>query len=109
MYYGTPVVSSYIPSVAPADGGTPITVVGRNFAKGPVDSPVVNCSFGNYIVIAGYRIDDFTVVCPAPAKNLTFDTFIEVAINGVDYTSNKVLFRYFEILDATPRCAPADG
>ena len=48
-YYASPAVSHVVPSSGPTEGGTVVSVYGRNF----IDSDSLNCRFGNESVVSG--------------------------------------------------------
>ena len=86
-YYASPAVSHVVPSSGPTEGGTVVSVYGRNF----IDSDSLNCRFGNDSVVSGRWVSSDRVECEMPALSAA-DVSIEITNNGMDYTSNKVQF-----------------
>ena len=62
-YYASPAVSHVVPSSGPTEGGTVISVYGRNF----IDSDSLNCRFGNDSVVSGRWVSSDRVECEMPA------------------------------------------
>ena len=76
-YYASPAVSHVVPSSGPTEGGTVVSVYGRNF----IDSDSLNCRFGNDSVVSGRWVSSDRVECAMPALSAA-DVSIEITNNG---------------------------
>lgn len=81
-------VRTVLPTQGPPAGGTMVTVTGTNF----VHSGRLVCMFDATIVGATF-VSDSEVLCPAPA-HIAGVVAVEVASNGVDFTTDGTLYTY---------------
>ena len=58
-YYASPAISHIVPSSGPTEGGTVVSVYGRNF----IDSDSLYCRFGNDSTVAGRWVSSDRVEC----------------------------------------------
>ena len=105
-YYASPAVSHVVPSSGPTDGGTVISVYGRNF----IDSDSLNCRFGNESVVSGRWVSSDRVECESP-KQYTGRLTLKIANNGVDYVSCGFYTFYYGALkfNIIPHFAASSG
>ena len=94
--YATPLVAALEPPLGAVSGGTSVTVTGHNF----IVDPLVSCLFGTDLKVTGSVESDTRMVCISPVVTDADvgHVQLQVAMNGEDFTSNDVAFRY--VLDA---------
>ncbi|CAM9091873.1 unnamed protein product, partial [Phaeothamnion confervicola] len=114
VYRRAPFVTSVTPTRGAAAGGTIVVVRGINFATadddGGGDGPLL-CRFGS-AVVSGVRLSGAAVRCAAPAAAALGPVAVELSLNGVDFTANRVRFVYAvepEIMAVWPAAGPASG
>ena len=94
-YSNTYEVAKIAPTSGPSDGGTLLTVhVPALYAQ--VES--VLCAFdGKVFPSTSVSIEDKEVYCTTPKANLSgvSAVAVEVSLNGLDFTSSQILFRYY--------------
>ena len=86
-YFASPAISHVIPSSGPTEGGTVVSVYGRNF----VDSDTLYCRFGNSTSVLGRWISGDRIECTTPSM-VAGDIVISMTNNGVDYTTTNSTF-----------------
>ena len=86
-YYASPAISHIVPSSGPTEGGTVVSVYGRNF----IDSDSLYCRFGNDSTVAGRWVSSDRVECQTSSM-VASNVVVEVTNNGFDYTANRVEF-----------------
>jgi hypothetical protein len=118
------------PKIVKTEGDTELSVLGYGFAdtgkelkcKFGSDEDPLTCSSGDCIVDAKF-VSDKEVVCRTPKsstiKHVNSGRFVsdewipvEVTVNGLEYTTNNIRFRYFEEPEydqITPKQASANG
>lgn len=81
-------VMSIYPGGGPMKGGTNVLVRGANL----VFTNVSKCRFGEISVEAAFHFSG--VLCKSPRVFRAHEVFVEVAVNGIDFTSDQQAFRY---------------
>lgn len=91
LYFPAPHVTNIAPRAGPLEGGTMVIVSGSHLAF----TGSAKCRFGEQSVNAAFHAKGF--VCTSPqAFNINLPTvFLEVSLNGVDFTSDGNEFEYF--------------
>ncbi|KAJ1484295.1 hypothetical protein T484DRAFT_1894602, partial [Baffinella frigidus] len=97
-YTSAPVVSSVTPSYTSVEGGTEVTIKGRNLGAGGGD---VWVRFGSGEAVLGWYVESAdAVLCMAPASGSLGDSSVELSFNGVEFSSSAVyLSRQVQTLD----------
>lgn len=105
--YG-PIVSGLHPSRGSLAGGLKVNVSGHNFAN----SSKLACMFGDVGVVAATFVSDTQIQCETPAVTELAAEELEVSVNGVDFTSDGVIFNFIgtpAVLSSTPDSGSAIG
>lgn len=105
--YATPYVSQLSLAVGPIGGGTVITLHGDNLAGGNN----CRCRFGGLAhSVLGTVLDARSIMCSAPAHS-AMTVFVEVSLNGQQYTHYSVPYTYAEpaIAQLSPSSGPSAG
>ena len=108
-YYAAEVVLAVQPSSGPADGGTLVTVWGRNF----IDGPLVRCRFGGATTSA-VAVQASHLVCAAPRMQGVGNATVAVTSNGMTYARTAVQYEYragqvADAASAVPSRGPVHG
>ena len=96
------------PATGPEAGGVMVYVHGSGF----VDSLDLVCRFGVGAPVAADFVSTKLVVCPAPAKGSTGVVFVDVSVNGVDWSLSTAQFEYLTtavVHRVSPRHGPVRG
>ena len=99
-------VQTVSPASGPPTGGTIVTVTGQNFVAGGR----LLCMFGSTTVYATF-VSSSELSCPAP-PHLPATVAVEVALNGVDYTTDGVTFQFRDLARVqalSPRAGSSSG
>lgn len=88
LYVPAPNVAAISPTRGFVEGGTKVVIGGTNFAF----FGNLTCRFGEVIVTAAFEGSRLT--CTSPRVSRAQDVFVEVSVNGVDFTSDKRTYRY---------------
>lgn len=105
---GASTVTSIWPRAGSALGGTPVRVLGTGF----VDSPTTFCRFGDQVVTPDFVVDYTVLLCASPPSRDLGDVPVSVSINGIDWTSTSVRFKYLapiSISGVSPLVGPMEG
>lgn len=95
------------PSLGPVQGGTAVDVVGAAF----VNSTALSCRLADRIVPATF-VSKELVRCITPPSPSISRLPLEVSNNGIDFTTNGILFSYvaaLEIIRVWPTSGPTTG
>eukprot|EP01043_Picozoa_sp_COSAG02_P017639 COSAG02_NODE_803_length_17021_cov_18.597270_1_plen_2767_part_10 len=84
-------VHSLHPFSGPASGDTNVTVLGVNFGE----CEAVSCRFGT-VVVPAHIISSTALWCVSPAAEIG-SSDLEVSMNGVDFSSDRVQFVHFAV------------
>lgn len=107
-YTHGPVVSGLHPSRGSLAGGLKVNVSGHHFAN----SSKLACMFGSVGVVAATFVSDAQIQCETPAATELTAEELEISINGVDFTSDGVMFTFIGtpvVLSSTPDSGSAIG
>lgn len=97
-YFETPEVISVDPSMVSVQGGSVVTLEGRNF---PDTDQGVRCIVGpDAQVLEGIRVSSTNLECVAPQHSPGF-ALVSVTFNGVDVAPSTALLEYRENLSIT--------
>ena len=88
FYHGVQILK-ISPSIGPKEGGTEITIEGRNFFA----SSVGKCKFGNVTTPFTYKLPTLIKCISPPNPSGGFVT-VDVSMNDADYSSSGVHFKY---------------
>ena len=108
VYMGTPAVDSLHPSRGSITGGLKVRVRGRSF----VNSTNLACMFGEAGVVTATFVSPTEIDCEVPAFDAPVPQELEIAVNGVDFTSDGNVFTYIgtpAVFSATPDSGGAGG
>lgn len=118
-YYNFPTIEKLVPNRGPEDGGTVITLEGRNFYPfkdylGEIDNTVDTwCAFPELKKrIHAIVTNSTTATCVAPPADGHRQTKVEITLNGVEYTEDENIFYYYKppnLFDLYPRMGPVRG
>lgn len=98
FYFETPEVVSVDPSAVSVQGGSVVTLEGRNF---PDTAYGVRCIVGpGAQVLEGIRVSSTTLECLAPQHSPGF-ALVSATFNGVDVATSTALLEYRENLSIT--------
>ena len=106
QFYESPRVTGLYPLMGPVDGGTTVTVDGRNLYSD------TKCRFGDTLVQTAVIYSTTRLACVAPRQNATGLYAVELTSNERDFTSDGHRFEYVTpiTLEAlTPATGPSDG
>jgi hypothetical protein len=108
-----------VPDRGPEDGGTVITLHGRNFFPfkdylDQIDNSIDTwCAFPDLKKrIHAFVTNSTTATCVAPPADSHTQTKVEITLNGVEYTEDENIFYYYKpptLFDVTPRMGPVRG
>lgn len=107
-YTDGPIVSGVHPSRGSLAGGLKVDVYGQNFANGIK----LACKFGDVGVVAATFVSDTQIECETPATTELTSEELEVSVNGVDFTSDGVIFTFIgppAVFSSTPDSGSAVG
>ena len=109
FYTSEPNVTSISPKTGPSAGGSLVRVEGSNF----IESENLRCKFGDQTFVLARYLTSSVILCKAPTSpSIGATVTVEVSVNGVSYTSNRLEFRYVAgavILSAVPYSGPVSG
>lgn len=118
-YYNWPAVEQLVPNRGPEQGGTVITVQGRNFFPFREMLDEINnandtfCAFLDLKTRSPFVVTNSTRgECKAPASFYWHQSRVEITLNGVEYTEDENIFYYYKpplLFDAEPRFGPKKG
>ena len=108
-----PRVLSVSPQAGPVAGGTTVEVMGSGFTN----SSTACCRLSGWATVAATWVSPTVLRCqalPSPPPGFTADstTTVEVSLNGVAFSSDRVSFKahpMMEVLSVTPMLLPARG
>ena len=106
LYAPQPKVFELSPSTGPTVGDTLINVTGFHLVNWQPLNPTLRCKFGE-AVSEGSFVSSTFMHCSTPPSG-EGNVFLEISVNGVDYTSNFVHFR-FAGLPAVTELYPSFG
>jgi len=102
LYVNEPSVLRTVPEEGKVDGGNPVFVVGTNF----VNTTALGCKFGN-LVSRATIISKNSLVCIAPSVPSDRTVSVTVTLNGLDYTSSGVSYKFKEMCKKGHYCGPS--
>ena len=114
-FYEAPVITDIDPKFGKIkQEGATLAVFGRNFECPDDDCSNVNCLFTSpnfKIVTNGFRNSSELVTCEIPAISMPEDTIVQVTMNGVDYTSQKIHYTFYDafVIGLNPPYVPIEG
>lgn len=118
-YYNWPTIEQLVPNRGPEDGGTVITLHGRNFYPFKDYLDDINnfedtwCAFIDLNKrIRAIVTNSTTATCVSPPADSHKQTRVEITLNGVEYTVDENIFYYYKppnLFDTTPRMGPVKG
>lgn len=88
LYVPAPNVAAISPTRGFLEGGTKVMISGTNLAFFGSST----CRFGDFVVTAAFEGSQLT--CTSPRVPKAQDVFVEVSVNGVDFTSDKCTYHY---------------
>ena len=114
-FYNSPEISSLNPNFGRIkQEKTTLTVKGRflNCPNNVCDN--VKCSFSglNYKVVTdGTRKSSSEVICEIPSLSRPDQTIVQITMNGVDWTSQKVTYTFYDafVVNVDPPYIPVEG
>jgi len=107
-YYPAPNITGAKPNVAPRRGGTLVTLGGLKFLSKTHHYPtILLCKFGE-IVSKAVFLDSETLQCNTP-KAPSGTIFLEITMNGQQYTEDLTEFTFFGIDSVYPAIGPLAG
>ena len=95
-YYASPAISHIVPSSGPTEGGTVVSVYGRNF----IDSDSLYCRFGNDSTVAGRWVSSDRVECKFPTVSGSLYVKQGVGVIKASLPKNEVEVQTVEVSDA---------
>ena len=118
-YYNWPAVEKLVPNRGPEQGGTRITLEGRNFFPFREMLDQINnandtfCAFLDLKTRVPFVVTNSTRgECIAPPSFYWHQSRVEITLNGVEYTEDDNIFYYYKpplLFDAEPRYGPKKG
>lgn len=118
-YYNFPQIQSLTPDRGPEDGGTVITLEGREFYPfkdylDEIDNSIDTwCAFPELKKRVHAIVHNSTLAtCVAPPSDQHPHTKVELTLNGVEYTDDENVFYYYKppnLFDLNPRMGPVRG
>lgn len=88
VFVPAPRIAGVSPNSGSLEGGVKVLVSGTNLAF----TGSLLCRFGKRMVHAGF--DESGVICTAPRVSEAQEVFLEVSVNGVDFTSDTQVYKY---------------
>ncbi|CAM9733902.1 unnamed protein product, partial [Scytosiphon promiscuus] len=88
LFSPAPHVTNVHPRAGGTEGGTRVLVSGTNLAL----TEAAMCRFGDVRTKAAFAAGD--IVCASPRKVTPEKVFLEVSVNGVDFTSDRFVFDF---------------
>lgn len=100
-----PIIHSVTPTASMERGDTTVTLMGKGF----LSIPTVACRFGlsNSTQLAQV-ISSEHIKCPTPAESEPGEVYLEVTLNGLDYTAQQISFIFLPMVNIF-RLAPETG
>ena len=108
MYYENNIVTSLSPSRGSETGNTPVVILGTNFLA----SDTLMCKFGDNVPTVASWISSVAIRCSSPSNSPGSVVAVEVSNNGIDFTTNHVMYTYVETLSVSsilPDSGPMHG
>jgi len=92
LFTPPPKVFELSPSTGPMVGSSVINVTGFHLVNWEPFNPTLKCKFGDAVTDGSFVSSTF-MHCPTPPST-EGSVFLEISVNGVDYTSNFVPFQF---------------
>ena len=104
-HHEDPSIERMHPLTGPNQGGTSITLAGRNFQR-----QEARCRFGDITVVAAWEVGPSALSCTVPAGETGMHR-LELTFNGLDFAAAKSFDMHpqLRVHASAPLCGPVDG
>lgn len=116
LFYDAPTISGISPNMGPvkSDSVGNMTITGTKFKCSTSDCEQLTCQYGTSpypLYLKGYLVSDTKVLCPIISYSRPEVIVVEVSMNGIDFTNNKMKYTYFDafVLSVDPRYVTEKG
>jgi len=114
-FYNSPQIDTVEPTFGKIkQQGATIKVNGRYFECQDDACANLKCSFSGsnfQVVTKGVRKSSTTIICDLPVVSRPEETLVQISVDGVDYTAQKVYYTFYSafVVNVNPAYVPVEG